>query len=90
MGKLIWRTFSIEATGKWYTEDSYKELEQKLSDSEADWIKMREIAEETQRKLAVALQALDDLGKNLPLSCTVGREAVNTALEKIGNTPSKQ
>jgi len=64
MGKLIWRTFSIEATGKRYTEDSYKELEQKLSDSEADWLKMRDIAEETQRKLDEAIEVIRFYGKS--------------------------
>lgn len=35
-----------------------KKLEQKLADSEADWIKMRDIAEETQRKLDEAIEVL--------------------------------
>ena len=34
-----------------YLKERVKDLEQKLSDSESDWLKMREIAEETQRKL---------------------------------------
>ena len=34
------------------------ELEQKLSDSEADWLKMRDIAEETQRKLDEAIEVI--------------------------------
>lgn len=37
------------------------ELEQKLSDSEADWLKMREIAEETQRKLDEAVEVIKTL-----------------------------
>lgn len=34
------------------------DLEQKLADSEADWIKMRDIAEETQRKLEEATKII--------------------------------
>ena len=32
-------------------QNKCEELEQKLADSEADWLKMRDIAQETQRKL---------------------------------------
>lgn len=35
-----------------------KELEQKLSDSEAEMAKMRDIAEETQRKLDEAIEVI--------------------------------
>ena len=45
----------IEACGE------IDDLKQKLSDSEADWIKMRDIAEETQRKLDQAIEVLGSI-----------------------------
>src|SRR5574343_1878154 len=44
-----------------YLKERVKQLEQKLSDSEADWLKMREIAEETQRKLDEAVEVIKTL-----------------------------
>ena len=42
-------------------QNKCEELEQKLADSEADWIKMRDIAEETQRKLDQAIEVLGSI-----------------------------
>lgn len=61
-----------------YCSCDIKELEQKLSDSEADWIKMRDIAEETQRKMDEALKQIENQAENIKwiLSGAFAREAI--------------
>lgn len=47
-----WMSKSNKVFNDWNeVKITIKDLEQKLYDSEADWIKMRDIADETQRKL---------------------------------------